>query len=210
MLDFILVNEHSSVRLEGEIVVYIDPFHIVLESKDADIILLTHSHYDHFSMEDIKKIAKDETVYIMPQSMISDALKEGIPEEKICFVKPGDTLKLKNTAVKTYPSYNTNKPMHPKENGWLGYVVTINGYRVYVAGDCDKMPEGADISCDVAMIPIGGTYTMNPKEAAEYVNEIAPQYTIPTHYGSIVGKPEDFNEFFRNVNENITVIRKLP
>lgn len=209
MLDFITINEHSSIRLEDNCVIYVDPFRIPNQPNDADIILVTHSHYDHFSPEDIVKIEKSNTRYVMPESMLSDAHQAGFMEEKITKMNPGETVEINGVKIEAIPSYNTDKPMHPKENKWLGYVVTVNHQRIYIAGDCDMMPEET-VSCDIAMVPIGGTYTMNPMEAAEYVNRIKPSYVIPTHYGTVVGTPTDFNRFEPLVQKGIEVISKLP
>ncbi|MBO5408316.1 MAG: MBL fold metallo-hydrolase [Clostridia bacterium] len=210
MLDFITVNEHSSIRLEGSKVIYVDPFRIPEYKNDGDIILITHPHYDHFSPEDIEKVAKESTRYVMPKSMKEDAVHAGFSEHQIYLMQPGNILELSGVTIAAVPSYNVGKPMHPKENDWLGYVVTVKEKRIYIAGDCDLMPEESTVSCDVAMLPIGGTYTMNFKEAAECVNRICPSYVIPTHYGTLVGKPEDFDGFKPLVNQEITIVSKLP
>ncbi|MBE7018816.1 MAG: MBL fold metallo-hydrolase [Ruminococcaceae bacterium] len=208
MIEKISINEHSSIRIEGEPVLYFDPFRIQKETNDADIVFITHAHYDHFSPEDIKKISCDKTVFVMPKSMEREVGEYGFTKENAVFMEAGDETSVQGVLVKAVPSYNVDKPMHPKENGWLGYIITIDGAKIYVSGDCDAMPE--EISCDIAMIPIGGTYTMNPKESAEWVNQMKPKVVIPTHYGTLVGTPEDFCAFEPLVKDIVRVIKILP
>ena len=210
MLDFITVNEHSSIRMEGPKIIYADPFRITDCRNDADIILVTHAHYDHFSPEDIRKVNQDSTLYVMPESMVEEALNAGFSQNKIYPMVPGTFLSLPDVLINAVPSYNVGKPMHPPKNGWLGYVVTMNGKRIYIAGDCDLMPEEPTVKCDIAMIPIGGTYTMNPTEGAKCVNQIKPKYVIPIHYGTLVGDPADFTAFAPLVHKEITIVAKLP
>ncbi len=210
MLDFITVNEHSSIRLEGQSVVYVDPFRIPSNRNDADLILITHPHYDHFSPKDIEKVNQESTRYVMPNSMVSEAVSSGISIDKIHPMSWGDITMLSDIQIEAVASYNVGKPMHPKENGWLGYVIIMEGKRIYVAGDCDAMQEEPHIRCDIAMIPIGGTYTMNPSEGAEFVNRLHPDYVIPTHYGTLVGEPKDFDMFAPLVDPDIIIVSKLP
>ncbi len=209
MISNITINEHSSIRLDTEQVIYFDPFRIPEESHDADIIFITHAHYDHFSPEDILKIKTQNTLLVMPASMQGEENKIGVPKEKIIWMKPWEEIGISGISVCAIPSYNTNKPMHPKENGWLGYVIELLGQKIYVAGDCDAMPEIETIQCDIAMIPIGGTYTMNAQEAADFINQIKPKTVIPTHYGTLVGKPEDADVFEPLVDASTKVCRKL-
>lgn len=207
MLEKITINTHSSIRIADEI--YIDPFKIESAAHNADIILVTHSHYDHFSPEDIEKVAKSDTILVIPESMKADAPKSGIKAENIVTLTPGQCTSICGIPVEAVPSYNINKPMHPKKNGWLGYVVTVKDTRIYIGGDMDATPEGKSVKCDIAMIPIGGTYTMNAKEAAELVNAMQPKIAIPTHYGSIVGSLNDAQTFAELVNGSIKVCTKL-
>lgn len=209
--DHITVNTQNSIRIvnaEGT-VIYIDPLGIAGEPADADLILITHSHYDHFSPEDIAKIRKPSTKYVIPKSMISELEKTGVSMVDYACMEAGDRIGLLGVYISAVPAYNKLKPFHPRRNGWLGYVLDTDGQKIYAAGDTDALKENTSIDCDIALIPIGGTYTMNAKEAASFVNELRPAAVIPTHYGSIVGKPSDFDEFKRRVDEGIEVVPKL-
>lgn len=209
MLANITINEHSSIRIGGDKVLYFDPYRIADDSHDADIVLITHAHYDHFSPEDILKIKQENTIFVMPRSMQGEEEKIGVSSEQVIWLQPNDEIELLGYGVCAIPSYNTNKPMHPKENGWLGYVVDMNGTKLYVAGDTDITEEAKQVSCDIALLPIGGTYTMNAKEAAYLANIINPAIVIPTHYGTLVGKFQDADEFQPLVKNTIKVCLKL-
>ena len=207
MTERITVNTHSSIRIEAEKILYIDPFRVENEPHDGDIVFITHSHFDHFSPEDIGKIARPGTVFVMPESMKQDAAGAGLKD--IITMTPGETKIVGGIPVEAVPSYNTNKPMHPKKNGWLGYVITVHGVRIYIGGDMDATSEAAEVQCGIAMLPIGGTYTMNPEEAAALVNKMKPACVIPTHYGTLAGDPGDGEVFASLVDAGIRVEFKL-
>ena len=209
MIDKIDVFKQNSIRIKSDVgTIYIDPFKIDDETHDADFILITHDHYDHFSSEDIAKVKKDTTVLVVPEKMEAKAVKEsGIKE--IETVKPGTYHEIGNLELETIPMYNILKPFHPKAAGWVGYILKINGKRIYIAGDTDATKEAKEVICDIALVPIGGTYTMDAKKAAELVNEINPEVVIPTHYGSIVGKLSDAKVFAANVKDTIKVVEKI-
>lgn len=209
MVDNIDVFKQNSIRIKSDVgTIYIDPFKIDDETHDADFILITHDHYDHFSSEDIAKVKKDTTVLVVPEKMEAKAVKEsGIKE--IETVKPGTYHEIGNLELETIPMYNILKPFHPKAAGWVGYILKINGKRIYIAGDTDATQEAKEVICDIALVPIGGTYTMDAKKAAELVNEINPEVAIPTHYGSIVGKLSDAKVFAANVKDSIKVVEKI-
>ncbi len=209
MIDQISVNTHSSIRIEGASTIYFDPFKIEAASHDADLILITHAHFDHFSPDDIEKIAKADTHYAAPESMKDALLKVGIKEENMTLMMPDQRADICGISVEAVPSYNIGKPMHPKKNGWLGYVIEVNGKRIYVAGDTDVTPEASSVRCDIALLPIGGTYTMNASEAAALVNVMKPETVIPIHYGSIVGSKKDVKKFTERADKEITVCIKL-
>lgn len=209
--DRIAVNTQNSIRIESEAgtVIYVDPLGIPSAPADADLILFTHSHYDHFSPEDIGKIQKLDTRYVIPSGMKDDFEKIGIGMSSYVAMEAGDRVSVCGVYIDAVPAYNKLKPFHPRRNGWLGYVLHVDGVRIYVAGDTDALSENTKIQCDIAMVPIGGTYTMNAREAASFINELRPPVVIPTHYGSIVGKPSDVDEFTKRVDPQIEVVKKL-
>ena len=209
MLDNISVNEHSSIRIDDKIIAYIDPFRLKEARHDADLILFTHPHFDHFSPEDFRKAAKPDTLFVCPLSMKREALEAGIAPAQLRTLEAEENLGILGIEIEGVPAYNTNKPNHPKEKGWLGYVLEIGPHMVYVAGDTDRIPEGEAVQCDVALVPIGGTYTMDAAEAAAFVNAMRPRAVIPTHYGSIVGSLNDAREFVRRLDRGIEVCLKI-
>ena len=207
MKDKITVNTQSSIRIEAEKIIYFDPFKITTAANDADVVFITHEHFDHFSPEDIQKVQKPNTVFVAPKSMESALKKAGYSE--LTLLTPGDKTKVLDIPVEAIPAYNIMKPFHSKKNGWLGYIVTVEGQRIYVAGDTDVTSEAKAVSCDIAMIPIGGTYTMNHTKAADFINELHPKTVIPTHYGSIVGSADSGKAFQELVQSDIEVVIKL-
>lgn len=195
-LNHITVNVQSSIRIAGSKILYFDPFQIAVASHDADVIFITHEHYDHFEPESIEKIKKENTVLIAPESMKKKVLSEsGIPSDKCVFYNPNETHELEGIVIETIPAYNKLKPFHPKGKKWQGYVVKMDDVRYYVAGDTDVNEDIQKVECDVALIPIGGHYTMDKKQAADYIAALKPKAVIPTHYGSIIGKPSDGDDF---------------
>ena len=200
MLENIQVLYHSSIRINKEKVIYIDPFKIEKEYNDADIIFITHDHYDHYSEEDIEKVYKDDTIIVIPEKLLPKALEKGFKQGYIITVKPNQTYMANGIKFETIPAYNINKMFHPKENEWVGYIIEINNCRYYIAGDTDLTPENKAVKCDVAFVPVGGKYTMNFKEAANLINEIKPKIAVPIHYGSIVGTREDAVNFIKLIN----------
>lgn len=209
MLDNITINAHSSIRIDDKLVVYIDPFRLTEERHDADLILFTHPHHDHFSPEDFRKAAKAETIFVCPLSMKKDALDAGIKASQLRTLEAEENLGILGIEIEGVPAYNTNKPNHPKAKGWLGYVLEIGPHMVYVAGDTDRIPEGERVQCDIALVPIGGTYTMNAEEAAAFVNEMRPRAVIPTHYGSLVGSLDDARTFVKHLDRGVEVCLKI-
>ncbi len=210
MLDNIDVFTQSSIRIKNDYsTIYLDPFRLKEEPHDADYVFITHPHYDHFSIEDIKKVIKRETIMIVPEKMEDDA-GELRPEVKdIVAVKPGIYKEINGLEIETVPAYNTIKPFHPKRAEWLGYILRIDNKRIYISGDTGATKDARQVKCDIALIPIGGTYTMDVKKAAELINLIRPEYAIPTHYGSSVGNKTDGQTFASLVKNPIKVIEKI-
>ncbi|MBQ9606083.1 MAG: MBL fold metallo-hydrolase [Lachnospiraceae bacterium] len=210
MTENITVFTQNSIRISAGVgQVYIDPFKMREAPKNADYILITHDHYDHFSPEDIGKVSKSDTILIVPEKMLSKAQEALGIVGKIETVKPGESREINGLEFETIPAYNTLKPFHPKNAGWVGYILSIDGERIYIAGDTDATKEAGEVKCDIALVPIGGTYTMDAKKAAELINDIRPKVAIPTHYGSIVGKPSDGETFAQYVKEPIKVKLKI-
>lgn len=195
---------HSSINIISEKRnIYIDPFNVKESRNDASVIFITHSHYDHFSEEDILKVKDSETEIVITNDLLEKTIKLGFEKDKIHTVIPNEEYSVKGINFRTIPAYNTNKKFHPKENNWVGYILNIEGISCYIAGDTDITEENKKVKCDIALVPIGGTYTMNYMEAAELVNIIKPKKTIPIHYGEIVGKKEDAKEFEKLINKSI-------
>ena len=207
LLSCIRVNTHSSVRIfaEGR-VVYVDPFRLPTEPHDADVIFLTHDHFDHYSREDVCKAMQPETAFVLPVST-ARAAEEVISGHRTILAEPGQQYVLDGLRFETVAAYNPAKPFHPRANGWVGYVLTVLGRRVYVAGDTDDTPEAAAVACDVAMLPIGGKYTMDPEQAAALALRMRPQAVIPIHYGSVVGTGEAFDRFLAAAGGALRIVR---
>ncbi|HHX43109.1 MAG TPA: MBL fold metallo-hydrolase [Chloroflexi bacterium] len=198
MLEGINWLGHASFCIEGEWTIYIDPWKIS-DGPPADLVLVTHQHHDHLSPADIAKVRTPDTVVVCPQ------VCAGQLEGSVRLVKVGQTVVIGPVTVEVVPAYNTNKPNHPKEAGHVGYVVTVGGRRIYHAGDTDLIPEMDDIHCDVALLPIGGTYTMDADEAAQALERIKPQVAVPMHWGDVVGSKEDVERFRRQAPEGVRV-----
>lgn len=215
-LENVRVFTQSAIRIEGAAgtVAYFDPFALTdaEATHDADYVLITHAHYDHLSPEDYARVAGEKTVVVAPTSMELEVAGLGAAATQL--MSAGEKIELPGLCVEAVPAYNVEPErlgMHPRENGWLGYVVTIDGEptRYYVSGDTDQNPDNEVVRCDVALVPIGGTYTYDPGQAAAFVNALRPAAVVPTHYGSIVGTYANFDAFAAAVDPAIEVIRKL-
>ena len=210
MVDNIEVNTQNSIRIASRVgIIYIDPLAINDEVHDADFILITHDHYDHFSPEDIRKVAKADSILVVPEKMVDKAGEVSDVVAKTETVKPGVYREINGLEFETVPAYNTLKPFHPKSAEWVGYVLRTDGNRIYIAGDTDATKEAKAVKCEIALVPIGGTYTMDAKKAAELVNIIRPDIAVPVHYGSIVGKASDGDVFAENVTSPVKVVFKI-
>ncbi|HEY8476606.1 MAG TPA: MBL fold metallo-hydrolase, partial [Chloroflexota bacterium] len=177
---------HDAFRLGGALTVYLDPYQIP-GGPLADVVLITHDHFDHFSKDDIARVRKPSTIFVGPPNVVAELSGDTRA------VRPGDALAIGDLVVETVPAYNVTKfrapgvPFHPREAGGLGYIITTNGVRVYHAGDTDLTPEVERVRADIALLPVSGTYVMTAEEAAEAAARIRPQVAVPMHYGSIVG-----------------------
>ena len=203
MLENVEVLCHSSIKINKEKVIYIDPFKIEKNYNDADIVFITHDHYDHYSEEDIDKVINENTTIIIPEELLTKILRKGINKNAVITVESNKEYMVQGIKFETIPAYNTNKTFHPKENDWVGYIITLDGIRYYIAGDTDITEENRKVKCDVAFVPVGGTYTMNYSEAAELVNIIKPKIAVPIHYGSVVGTKQDATNFIKLLHSSI-------
>ena len=185
--------------------VYVDPFLMTEEPHDAVFVLVTHEHHDHFSPEDLAKVANRDTVLIFPQSMLDKMREVETLFPRIELVVPGEHYVIDGLEFDTVRAYNNGKPFHPKGAEWVGYIVNANAGRVYIAGDTDATEEAKAVRCDVALIPIGGKYTMDAKEAAELVNTIRPATVIPVHYGGMLGNEDVVKTFAELVDPSVHV-----
>ena len=201
---------HSGFLLEGDNKkIYIDPYDLSEEptyDDKADILLITHEHFDHCSPDDIKKVLQSDSITLIPENLSlpfkGDARR--IAEGEVL----ADGLEIKGIRIEVVPAYNLNKPYHPRGSG-VGYIVELEGTRIYHAGDCDFFPEMKTIRTDVALLPIGGTYTMDEEEAASATAAISPKFVIPMHYGKpeiTEGDPEKFKALVHGKNPDINVI----
>ena len=203
MLENVEVLYHSSIKIKDNKIIYIDPFKIDKDYNDADIVFITHDHFDHYSEEDIDKVINENTTIIIPEELLTKILRKGINKNAVITVESNKEYMVQGIKFETIPAYNTNKTFHPKENDWVGYIITLDGIRYYIAGDTDITEENRKVKCHVAFVPVGGTYTMNYSEAAELVNIIKPKIAVPIHYGSIVGTKQDATNFIKLLHSSI-------
>ena len=203
MLENVEVLYHSSIKIKDNKIIYIDPFKIDKDYNDADIVFITHDHFDHYSEEDIDKVINENTTIIIPEELLTKILRKGINKNAVITVESNKEYMVQGIKFETIPAYNTNKTFHPKENYWVGYIITLDGIRYYIAGDTDITEENRKVKCDVAFVPVGGTYTMNYSEAAELVNIIKPKIAVPIHYGSVVGTKQDATNFIKLLHSSI-------
>lgn len=192
---------HDCFRIDASKRIYIDPYQIE-PGPEADIILITHDHFDHCSPEDVEKIQGKNTVIVTEK----DSAKKLSGNVKV--VAPGESATLEGVKIEAVPAYNTDKDFHPKENGWVGFVVEIDGVRIYHAGDTDLIPEMKDIDADIALLPVSGTYVMTADQAVDAALAVDPKIVIPMHYGTVVGSAEDADKFKEALKDKMEVVIK--
>ena len=198
-LNNISINCQSSIKISDGLTIYFDPYDIKEKIYNADYIFITHSHWDHFDLDSINNLVNEKTIIIGPSSVI-EKLDSNY---KTLEVKPENIYNLNNISFMTVPAYNIDKEYHPKDAGYVGYIVTLNNVTYYIAGDTDVLDELKVIKADVIFLPVGGTYTMTKEEAVELANTIKPKYAIPIHYGLAVGDELDAKYFVNNIDKEI-------
>ncbi len=198
-LNNISINCQSSIKISDGLTIYFDPYDIKEKINNADYIFITHSHWDHFDLDSINNLVNEKTIIIGPSSVI-EKLDSNY---KTLEVKPENIYNLNNISFMTVPAYNVDKEYHPKDAGYVGYIVTLNNVTYYIAGDTDVLDELKVIKADVIFLPVGGTYTMTREEAVELANTIKPKYAIPIHYGLAVGDELDAKYFVNNIDKEI-------
>jgi L-ascorbate metabolism protein UlaG (beta-lactamase superfamily) len=198
---------HAAFRISAGKIIYIDPFQLKDHSKTADIIFITHEHFDHCSVDDIAKLATPETIIVtVPdcQSKLS-----GLQFKDFVLVEPDKEYIVEGIKIQTIPAYNLDKDFHPKDNDWVGFIITIAGKRIYHAGDTDAIPEMNSLrDIDFALVPVSGKYVMTAEEAAKAVNRFKPKVAIPMHYGAIVGDSSDADKFKELCEVEVRILDK--
>jgi L-ascorbate metabolism protein UlaG (beta-lactamase superfamily) len=201
---------HDTFRIDGSSTVYVDPWKLPVGAPPADVVLVTHDHFDHFSIDDIRAVSRPGTVVVGPSSVT--AALEGVEDITPVTIAEGLTVSAASASVTAVPAYNTDKfkrpgePFHPRGAGGVGYIVELDGRRIYHAGDTDAVPEMRDVHCDVALLPVGGTFTMTAEEAAAACDLIDAAVAVPMHYGDIVGKRSDAKRFAEMSRLPVTIL----
>ena len=192
-----LLGHASTMIVSGRKTIYIDPYILPDNSPKADLILVTHEHFDHCAPDKIAQISDDNTQIIAPEGC-AQTIKDKMTE-----IEVGKTIDLDNIKITAVEAYNIGKQFHPKGTG-VGYIIEIDGVKIYHAGDTDRIPEMRDLKekdIDIAFLPVGGTYTMDVDEASDATRDIMPKVVIPMHYGAIKGTSADIDAFKRLVKD---------
>jgi L-ascorbate metabolism protein UlaG (beta-lactamase superfamily) len=201
---------HAGFRIKTRAgIVYIDPYRVE-EAPDADLILITHDHFDHFSRDDVLRLAGRRTTAIGPAT-VTEQLRG-----RTVSIRPGETVEVDELEVEALPAYNTNKldssgkPFHSRDAGWLGYVLRDGPRRIYHSGDTDVIPEMDQAAgVDVALLPVSGTYVMSPLEAAEAARRIDPAVAVPMHWGTVIGSEQDAEAFAEAAPVDVEILERV-
>ena len=203
---------HSGFRIGvGKASIYIDPYRIAADEPKADLLLITHQHFDHFSIQDLERVRKDTTQVLAPPA-VAERL-----EGNVRSLRPGEVVEtdIYGVDVRAVPAYNTSKrdgegrPFHPREAGCLGYELNVRGERIYHAGDTDVIPEMDEVAgVDIALLPVSGVYVMTSGEAAEAARRIAPKIAVPMHWGEHIGTIDDALDFKRRAPVEVAILDK--
>jgi L-ascorbate metabolism protein UlaG (beta-lactamase superfamily) len=203
---------HDGFKLKKDKVVYVDPFQLKRSAEPADVVCVTHEHFDHLSVDDLKKVVTSKTTVVTIAAC--EAATKGLAAKTIRVVAPGDQVHIDGVGIEAVPAYNTDKfrspgnPFHPQKDGKVGFIVSLGGLRIYHAGDTDQIPEMAKAQgVDVALLPVSGTYVMTAAEAVRACQRIRPRLAIPMHYGAIVGSADDAETFKKGVACRVEILR---
>ncbi len=198
---------HSAFKIKGRRTLYIDPFHIKDGQDKADVILITHNHFDHCDVESLEKIVAPHTIIICATDCLSTVTRVGHVMD-IKPITPGKSLEVFDIKVQAHPAYNTNKEFHPKHNEWVSYLININGVKIFHAGDSDAIPEFKDLRPDIALLPVSGVYVMTATEAADLAKTMQAKIAIPMHYDEVIGSSQDAEQFKTLVGETARILDK--
>ena len=190
---------HDAFRIDADKTIYFDPYEIS-GGPGADLILISHDHFDHCSPEDVAKIRQEGSILITEKDSAAKLTGD------VRILAPGESLELDGVKVEAVPAYNRDKEFHPQKNQWLGFIVEMEGVRIYHAGDTDRIPEMKDFQVDIALLPVSGTYVMTADQAVEAALDIGPKLAIPMHYGAIVGGEEDARKFKEALEGKVKVM----
>ena len=204
MLENITWLGHDGFKIAASKIVYLDPFELAGDPERADVICISHDHYDHCSPDDVAKIQREDTVIVAAENC------RGKVEGDVRFVQAGDRVALGDLTIEVIPAYNVNKHFHPREAGGVGYVLTVDDTTIYHAGDTDPIPEMEGLEVDIALLPVSGKYVATADEAVEAANKIRPKVVIPMHYGAIVGSRADAERFKELWSGQVVILEEEP